>query len=70
MTWGNEMGLKAESKHSAWVFFIDTLRGLNMSESSSLRAFALVEPHARSMLPYGSCEVECLSLREPSLCPD
>lgn len=58
MTWGDEMGLKAESKHSAWVFFIDTLRGSNMPESSSLWAFAQVEPHAGSTLPYGSCGAE------------
>lgn len=58
MTWGDEMGLKAESKHSAWIFFIDTLRGLNMPEPSSLWAFALVEPHAGSTPPYGSCEAE------------
>lgn len=51
MTWGDEMGLKAESKHSAWVFFIDTLRGSNMPEPFSLWAFALVGPHAGSTLP-------------------
>ena len=47
MTWGDEMGLKAESKHSAWVFFIDTLRGSNMPESSSLWAFAQIVPAFR-----------------------
>lgn len=54
MRWGS----RQSQKHSAWIFFSDTLQGLNMPEPSSLWAFALVEPHAGSTPPYGSCEAE------------